>query len=274
MRVRSLAWAALLALAACATPETVTPEPPPAPTGVTAPGRVTTRLLVHRLDARAALVVARVELEAGWRVYGLRSHFGAPPKLELSLPRGIALDGPLVEPLASPEVALDDLPIMVHRGRVAFTQRLALEDDGPVSLGATFTWQVCDDGDSYCAPGRADATLVLPGVDRRAAGPWELGDERASVTATIDRDESGRCLLRVAVNGRGDWWVQPLPLEVATPPDVEQRLVEPLLVEVLAPADAAGQPIHLTVRWRGQTAAGTPGEGSVSASLPIPPSGP
>jgi DsbC/DsbD-like thiol-disulfide interchange protein len=265
---RSLAWAALLALAACASPEPVTPTPPRR----SAPGRVTARLLVVRESARAALVTVRVDVEPGWRIYGLTSPFGVPPRLELAVPRGVGVSGPLREPPASSDVALDDLPITVHRGQVTFTQRLALADDGPVSLGATFTWQVCDDDDTFCAPGRADATLVIAGADGRAPGPWELGDERASVVATLDpADEPGQSVLRVVVNGRADWWVQPLPLEVDAPPGVEQRPVDPLAVLLIVGREVGSRPVHLTVRWRGRTAAGTPGEGSLCASLPIPP---
>jgi len=84
----------------------------------------------------------------------------------------------------------------------------------------------------------------------------------------LDRDASDRCLLQVSVNGRSDWWVQPLPLEVEVPNGIELRHVDPLTVElILPPWEVAGLPIQLTVRWR----AGTPGEGSASASLPIPP---
>lgn len=270
MKTRSFAWAALLALAACASPEPVTPTPPRR----TEPGRVTARLLVVRESARTALVTVRVDVEPGWRIYGLTSPFGVPPRLELAVPRGVGVgvSGPLREPPASSEVALDDLPITVHRGQVEFTQRLALAGDGPMSLGATFTWQVCDDDDSFCAPGRADATLVIAGADGHAPGPWELGDERASVVATLDpTDEPGQSVLRVTVNGRADWWVQPLPLEVEPPEGVEHWQNDRLRVAFVAPTDAVGQPVHLTIRWRGQTAAGTPGEGAVQASLPIPP---
>ncbi|MCW8141707.1 MAG: hypothetical protein KIT58_22610, partial [Planctomycetota bacterium] len=63
---------------------------------------VNVALLAERTGPRAALVRVEVEVEAGWRVYGLTSEYGVRPALALDLPDGVALDGSLAETQAEP----------------------------------------------------------------------------------------------------------------------------------------------------------------------------
>ncbi|MCO5167170.1 MAG: hypothetical protein M9894_12530 [Planctomycetes bacterium] len=286
MRAR-LALLGVVALAACAAPAPPEPpEPEPAvppcahgePRSGRPPGRVDVALLVERTGPRAALVRVEVEVEPGWRVYGLTSEYGVRPALALDLPQGVALDGPLEESPAEPGLALGELPITAHRGRASFFQRLMLSTEEPLALEATFTWQVCDEADTFCAPGRAEATLVIAGAGR-APEPWVVivADERVRIELRCKR-ESEYLWASAHVEGRGDWTVTDNDFDVLGNwyldgdwYQIQSERSRHMWTKTYAPAPPPGTPVRVRVRWTGRTAAGTPGSGEAWASLPVPP---
>lgn len=277
-----LALLGLVALAACAAPAPPAPPEPrcgsghamsePAVAEVGSTGHVEAALFVERTGPRAALVRVEVAVAPGWRVYGLTSEYGVRPALALDLPQGVALDGPLEETPPHLGLALGELPITAHRGRATFTQRLSLSTEAPLALEATFTWQVCDEADTLCAPGRAEATLVVAGADGHASGAWVIGrDERVRVE--VSQERTGEHLSASAhVEGRGDWDVTDDGFEVLGLWEAEDRMRQRgMWMKSYAPAPPPGTPVRVRVRWTGRTAAGTPGSGEAWASLPVPP---
>lgn len=175
----AIAIAAMVALTGCATERAASPAPPPPSTASRAPwpsapgpgGVDVAWSLVRAGDV--VRVEVRATIEPGWHLYGLTSEYGVRPSLELDLEYPAALVGPLVEPPAVAELALDELPITAHRGEVAFVQSI-FAPGGAARVPARFRWQVCNDADTYCAPGVSEVTLILPGPDGRASGAWEL----------------------------------------------------------------------------------------------------
>jgi hypothetical protein len=174
----AIAIAAMVALTGCATERAASPAPPPPSTASRAPwpsapgpGRVDVAWSLVRAGD-VVRVEVRATIEPGWHLYGLTSEYGVRPSLELDLEHPAALVGPLVEPPAVAELALDELPITAHRGDVAFVQ--SVSSPAAAKVPARFRWQVCNDPDTYCAPGVSEVTLLLPGPDGRAPGPWEL----------------------------------------------------------------------------------------------------
>ncbi|MBX3465610.1 MAG: hypothetical protein KF878_01775 [Planctomycetes bacterium] len=230
-------------------------------------------LFVERTGPRAALVRVEVAVAPGWRVYGLTSEYGVRPALALDLPQGVALDGPLEETPPHLGLALGELPITAHRGRATFEQRLSLSTEAPLALEATFTWQVCDEADTFCAPGRAEATLVVAGADGHATGSWVIGrDERVRVEVSQERTGQTQPWVFAEVVGRGDWIVT--DHDLAAPgswEEVAQIGRRGRSGVSYGPAPSPGTPVRVRVRWTGRTAAGTPGSGEAWASLPVPP---
>lgn len=165
------ALAALSALSACGTtPAASSPPSPPSTTAAcpsaSGPGRVDVTWSVVRVGDVVGVEV-RAAIEPGWHLYGLTSEYGVRPTLELDLEHPASLVGPLVEPTPVAELALDELPITAHRGEVAFLQSVFAP--GAARVPARFRWQVCNDADTYCAPGVSEVALALPPPGRAGA---------------------------------------------------------------------------------------------------------
>ncbi|MCO5172408.1 MAG: thioredoxin fold domain-containing protein, partial [Planctomycetes bacterium] len=169
-------------------PLLLSPHPPP-PAG---PGAAAAQDPAHvdvRFEAAGAAVPGgTVEVRAvaavapEWHIYATRTDNGLPTALALTLPPGVTLDGPVGEP----EPHLEEIefvgPVSIHRGTVAFTQRLRLADDValPLRIPATLTWQACDDANTSCVMGEAAGSVEVPG----AAG------SAAPLDALIDADDA------------------------------------------------------------------------------------
>jgi hypothetical protein len=107
---------------------------------------------------------------------------------------------------------------------VAFVQSLVAPAAAVVP--ARFRWQVCNDADTYCAPGRSEVTLVLPGPDGRAPGAWPVATgltvEVARPGLALDGARAGAATLVVGY---------------------DERPGQPITVELVAGARPVGRPV-------------------------------
>jgi DsbC/DsbD-like thiol-disulfide interchange protein len=125
-------------------------------------------------------VQATLEVEKDWHVYGTKTENGQATTLELSLPPGVTLDGPLKEsPAPHPEEIEYVGKVLLHRGTVTFSQALKIAADAklPLSLPAKVVWQACDDQNTMCVSGEQAATLAL------GEGGAPAGGDVAAVTS-------------------------------------------------------------------------------------------
>lgn len=119
---------------------------------------------------------AEVKIAPGEHIYGLQTPKGMPTAFELELPPGLRAAGAV----AAPPTLFEEIPsvgeVEIYRGTVTFSQTLRVDANasGTLELGATLSWQMCDDANTRCTLG--DSTQQLSLTVAAADGGPALGD--------------------------------------------------------------------------------------------------
>ena len=154
------------------------------------------------------LLRVKATLPPGWHIGALKTENTMPTRLELTLPPGLELAGPLREPAPIHEEVQFVGPIAIHRGAPEFVQPLRVlpgTAPGALTVPAKLVYQICDDANTSCVPGKltgsADVQVVAApaapvgepapvatGQPAQPAGEQVVrgGDRRVSVVARLE----------------------------------------------------------------------------------------